>query len=144
MNRSFDEQISREHFVVRVQHIDVDGIWGTHPYNEEMVSFYSMSHVISIHEEIELNPNNPEHAALIKQYEQRTGQKAQSDLRKAPEPEKKQGGCGGNCSCGTKEKPPAPPPVEETDGNATFVDIDHLEQLAEHTKRTFDAETLLN
>jgi len=124
MNRSFDEQISREHFVVYVQEITVDGVWGTHPYNEDLMSFFAMEHIISIHQEIELNPENPEHAKMLKEYEDRTGAKATPDIKGTP-----------------KETPPDS--QEEPDGGVTFVDIDSLEELAENTKRTFDAQEIL-
>ena len=123
MNRSFDEKISREHFVVRVEDVSPDGVWGTHPYNHEMVSFFSMPHIISIHEEIELNPENPEHAKLIQEYEERNKVKAKPDIIGEP-----------------REKPPEP---SGSEGGMTFVDLDQLEELAEGTKRNFDAYKLL-
>lgn len=123
MNRSFDEQISREHFVVRVQDVNPDGIWGTHPYNHDMVSYYSMNHIISIHQEIELDPNNPEHAQMIKDYEERTGVTAEPDIHGTP-----------------KEKPPEP---ESSEGSVAFVDIENLEELAESTRRNFEAQSIL-
>lgn len=119
MNRSFDEQISREHFVVHVQDISVDGVWGTHPYNEDLLSFFAMDHIISIHQEIELDPEDPEHAKMINEYEERTGEKAKPDIKGEP-----------------KETP-------SEEGVATFVDIDSLEALAENTKRTMDAHAVL-
>lgn len=82
-----------------------------------------MNHVISIHEEIELNPDNPEHAKLIKDFEERTGQKASPDIQGEP-----------------KEKPSG---SEEPEGGMTFVDIDNLEQLAESTRRNYEAYKLL-
>jgi hypothetical protein len=118
MNRSFDEKISREHFVIRVQEINPDGIWGTHPYNDEMVSFFAMAHIISIHEEIELDPSDPEHAKLIEEYEERKGKKATPDIQGEP-----------------KQKPSD---SEEPEGGMMFVDLDNLEELAENTKRSFD------
>jgi len=141
MNRSFNETISREHFVVRIEEVNIDGIWGTHPYND-MISFFAMPHIISVHEEMELDPNNPEHAAMIAEYEKQTGAKVKTDLMR-PEvkpPEKKK----------TGELLPVldESPVFDVDqsldtGDATFVDIESLERLAEKTKRTFDAYDLL-
>jgi len=122
MNRSFDEKISREHFVIYIQEITMDGIWGTHPYNNDLLSYFAMDHVISIHQEIELNPDNPEHAQMIKDYEKKTGEKVQPDIKGMP------------------KETPSP---EEPDGGVTFVDIDALEALAENTKRTMDAHDLL-
>lgn len=126
INRHFEEQIAREHFVVLVQEINLDGIWGSHPYNPDLISFFVLSHVVSIHEEVELNPDNPEHKRMIKEYEERTGQKIQSDMRGALAP---------------KEIPSQEEPQE---GGMTFVDIESLEKLAEQTKRTFDARDRLS
>jgi hypothetical protein len=133
MNRAFDEKISREHFVVRIQTLNSDGVWGTHPYNDELVSFFALPHIISIHQEVELDPNNPEHREMIQEFEQRTGQKVETDLMQKP------------AVAETKELLPvldkAPSPViDETTGDATFVDIANLEALAAHSKKSFDAE----
>lgn len=122
MNRAFDEQIAREHFVVRVHEINDDGIWGSHPYNPDLVSFFSMPSVISIHEEVELDHNNPEHKAMIDDYEKRTGKKLDSDLQGKP-----------------KEEPPEP----EIQQGGMFVDIQQLENLAEQTKQAFDVRDKL-
>ncbi len=123
MNRTFDEKIAREHFVTIVEDITTDGIWGSHPYNPEMFNFYFMNHIISIHEEAVLDPNNPEHAEMIQEFEQKTGKKTQGDL-KAP------------LSLPVlTESPPAP---KSTDGDSAFVDIDTLERLAEHVKNQYD------
>jgi hypothetical protein len=134
MNRSFDEKLSREHFVVRVGEINVDGVWGVHPYNADMVSFYSMSHIISIHEEVELDPSNPEHAEMIKEYEKKTGQKIEPDLGKLPKTKVT------NNVLPVLDKAPMPKIDESSDtGDSTFVDIANLEKLAENTRRSFDS-----
>jgi hypothetical protein len=125
MNRSFDEKISREHFVVLVEEINPDGIWGSHPYNKDLLSFFVLEHVISIHQEEVLDPTNPEHAAMMKDFEQRTGRKAQGDLVK---PRKE-------TSLNVLTEKPIPAPGA---GDATFVDIDSLDQLAEETRRSFE------
>lgn len=98
-----------EHFVVRVQEINSDGVWGHHPHSG-MLSFFAMPHIILIAQEIELNPENPEHAQILQEYEQRTGKKVESDL-------------------GTVQEQTAPPKEE-----VPFVDIDYLESLAAQTK----------
>lgn len=140
MNRSFDESISREHFVVRVQSVTQDGIWGTHPYNEDLLSFFAIQHIISIHQEIELDPLNPEHEEIIKNYENKTGKKLEGDL-KNKENEK---------TNKNKELPIIQEPTIasneslEQEGDATFVDIRNLEMLAEKSRRTFQADELLN
>jgi len=118
MNRSFDEKISREHFVIRVEEVNPDGIWGVHPYNPDMQSFFAMPHIISIHQEIELDPNNPEHAQMIKDFEERTGEKANPDIMGQP-----------------KETPP-----EKSEGvEPAFVDIQNLEQMAAQIKDAFNS-----
>lgn len=147
MNRAFDEKISREHFVVRIEEVGPDGIWGTHPYNEEMISFYAMPHIISVHTEIELDPNNPEHAEMIREYEKKTGQKIKPDL--GPKLGVSSRGVGEAAPTKQMQLPvldKAPVPVvDETNdtGDSTFVDIVNLERLAEQTRRTFDAYDLL-
>jgi hypothetical protein len=131
MNRAFDEQISREHFVIRIEDIGADGIWGTHPYNQDVVSFFAMPHIISIHEEFEIDPSNPEHADMIKEYEGKTGQKLTGDIESKPvDP------------LAIVEAPTETPPPED-EGGLTFVDIHSLEKLAEHSKKQFAAKDLL-
>jgi hypothetical protein len=132
MNRSFDEKISREHFVVIVREIDVDGIWGAHPYNSDLISFFSLEHVISIHQEEVIDPSKPEHIQMIKDFEQKTGKKVQGDLKNSPTIKEESK----NLLNVLKEKPPVP--SEPSTGDATFVDIDSLERLAEDTRRAFD------
>lgn len=141
MNRAFDEKISREHFVIRIQEINAEGIWGTHPYNDEIVSYFAMPHIISIHQEIELDPNNPEHAEMIKEYEKKTGQKVQSDIGKF----KPKTVMGEDKSLPVIEKTPAMEAKEASGGagDATFVDVQSLEKLAEQSRRTFEAYNLL-
>lgn len=139
MNRTFDERISREHFVVRVQDVGPDGIWGTHPYNDDMISFYAMPHIISVHTEVELDPTNPEHAELIKEYEKKTGKKVTPDLGKLPKDKPK------TAELSVIEKTPALEAdiAASSAGDATFVDIASLERLAESTRRTFEAHDML-
>lgn len=119
MNRAFDERICREHFVVQVNDIGRAGIWGKHPYNLTL-SFFSMEHIISIHEEIVLNPKNPEHAAMIEEFEKKTGQTLKGDVAK-------------NELLSVKEESP-----ETSSEDSIFVDIKNLEQLAERTKKALD------
>ena len=131
MNRSFDEKVSREHFVVIVKEIDIDGIWGIHPYNSELISFFNLEHVISIHQEEVIDPSNPEHIQMIKEFEQKTGKKINGDLKNSPPLEVKEK----ELFNILKEKPPV---SENTDtGDSMFVDIESLERLAENTHRAF-------
>ncbi len=133
VNRQFDELRAREHFVIRVREITSDGIWGTHP-SSQMVSFFPAAHIIGIAEEIELDPNNPEHAQMMQEYEQHTGQKVQSDIQPtsvqkeaAPEPE------------------PEPDPDPDPDPDQVpFVDITNLEKLAAQTKSQYDQSDRLS
>lgn len=81
-----------------------------------------MPHIISIHQEIELDPDNPEHAAMIKEYEEKAGKKAHSDLRGEP-----------------KQKPSDP---QEPEGSMTFIDIQHLEKLADTTRKAFETSRM--
>lgn len=137
INRQFEEKVSREHFVVYVQEIDRDGLWGTHPYNHDMVSYFNIDHIVSIHQEIELDPNNPEHMEMIKEYEKRSGKKLKPDMGKL---EKK-----GEVSHTFKSPLPViEKPAFDVDtskaGDAMFVDIASLERLAEMSQRSFAAE----
>ena len=126
MNRAFDEKISREHFVVLIDEITMDGIWGTHPYNPELMSFFNMEHVISIHQEIELDPSNPDHARMIQEYEEESGNELKPDIK----PFNQQGTPVDWNNGRTQEETPP----EEPEG-VTFIDIENLEALAESTKR---------
>lgn len=142
INRTFDEATNREHFVVRVRDINDDGIWGTHPFNSEMVSYFTFPHVVSIHEEVVLDPNNPDHARMLKEFEDRYGKKPASDIKssvtekpnntKLPIIEKPAEGC----ACDAQ--PDHSNPEKEREGDATFVDIDALSSLAAETKQAYD------
>lgn len=115
VNRSFDELHAREHFVIRVRDITVDGIWGTHPHSG-MMTFFSMPHVLLITEEIELDLTNPEHVEMIKEYENKAGNKIESDI---PPFQKKKA-------------------LVQKEEQVPFVDIGYLEKLASQTKHQYD------
>lgn len=129
INRSFDETRSREHFVVDIREVSKDCVFGTHPYNGT-VSFFPMEQIISIQEEVVLDPvNNPVHRKMIEEYEKETGKKVVSDVSPHLAP---------------TVAAPLPKPVvkEETpppEGEA-FVDIKRLTQLARQTKEGYDAK----
>lgn len=135
INRKFDEKIMRDHYAIRVGEITHDGIWGVHP-EHDIVSFFPIDHVVSIHEEIELDKSNPEHQKIIKEYEERSGKKpdieyndeGKESLLPVVQPK--------------KQSPPSYEQPQEDDGKVTFVDIDAISQLAKHTKRTADAEDM--
>ena len=138
INRQFDERIARDHYAIRVGEITVDGIWGVHP-EHDIVSFFPMDHIVSIHEEMELNMNNPDHRKIVDEYEKKFGKKpdikfddtGKEQLLPIVQP---------------KKGPPVPTYEEsDTDGEekVTFVDIQAISHLAKHTKRTFDAQKVL-
>jgi hypothetical protein len=148
MNRSFDEKISREHFVVLIGEIDSECIWGVHPYNTTLASFFNIEHVISIHEEEVIDPSNPEHAKMIKEFEEKTGKKLQGDLKNSPpisvnKPEQK--------SVPVEKKnllnvinEESPVQSDPSTGDATFIDIAGLERMAEFARRAFEQKELLD
>lgn len=132
--REFDELRSREHFVLRVLDITPDGVWGEHPYSGTK-SFFFANHIQFIQEEIELDPDNPEHKRMIEEYEERTGKKLEGDL--------------------TQPEPPPPPPKKmelnvldaqevpyesspDEEGDSVFVDIDQLTALADETRTRWE------
>lgn len=67
VNRQFDEETAKRHFIIRVREIDLDGIWGTNLVTGT-ICFFAMDSIQSIQEELELNPQNPEHMSLIEGY----------------------------------------------------------------------------
>jgi hypothetical protein len=68
VNRQFDEDTARKYFIIRVREIDSEGVWGTNLITGT-VSFFSLSQISSIQEELELNPQNAEDLKIIEQYE---------------------------------------------------------------------------
>jgi hypothetical protein len=121
INRQFTEEQAQKHFVIRVQEISEDGIWGTDPFNSDIVSFFAMAHIVSILQEVELDPDNPEHAQMLKEFEEKTGKPFEPDL-------------------GPNKKAPQPMCAEEpADDSNMFVDIKDLSRLAAQTKAAFDA-----
>jgi hypothetical protein len=66
VNRQFDEETARRHFIIRVKEVDVDGVWGTN-LTTGTVCFFAMDVIQSIQEELELNPKDPQDMALIEQ-----------------------------------------------------------------------------
>ena len=136
--REFDELRSREHFVVRIAEVGTDGIWGQHPMNGTKSFFFTPS-IQFIQEEVEIDPNNPEHAAMIEEYEKKSGKKLKSDLL-SPEIAKD--------VPDTTAKPTLEVlnqsdidygDVEASENESVFVDIDSLAKLADQTKAEFEA-----
>lgn len=128
VNRHFNEKQAREHFVVEVEEITLDGIWGFHPFYGNS-SFYRWEHVIGIYEEIVLDPNNPDHIKLIEQVEKETGKPILSDVSPHLTP---------TLSTQSIEMPPPDPVEEPDDGKVTFIDIQKLSKLAKKTKKSYD------
>jgi hypothetical protein len=116
MNRDFDEKISREHFVVLVEEVTIDGIWGTHPDNSDLINFYRMDHIISVHTEEVFDPENPEHQKILEDAKKLIGKKPLADLKLTP-------------AKLPVMQPPKKPMIENP-----FVDIDELEKVAESLK----------
>lgn len=124
INRDFDESRSREHFVVEVKEISRECVWGSHPYNGT-IAFFPMSQIVSIQEEVVLDPvNNPAHRKMIEDYEKQTGKKVVSDVSPHLAP--------------TTAVPPPMVKEETQPQEAAFVDIKRLTQLAKQTKQGFD------
>lgn len=79
LNKTLSDRAWREHFVCRVLEINQDGLFGQHPYTGQH-QFYWHEGILSIQEETELDPANPEHAKMIREYENDTGIKLTSDV----------------------------------------------------------------
>lgn len=127
--RNFDEARAREHFVVRVQEIDTDGLWGTHPYNGT-ISYFPQESIRLITEEVVLDPNNPEHARMIKEYQEKTGKAVISDVspHMAPVVELE------------TKKAELPEPIDEEESQEpAFVDVKNIALMARQARRSFEA-----
>ena len=139
VNRTFKEEISRQHFVIRVGEITEDSVWGCR-LDEKSAVWFPMSEVISIQQEQELDPSNPEHQEMIKQFEERSGKKLKSDI---------------NFNLPTKEVAPKSfdlpimgqkksEPIDPSQGDSTFVDIEALESLARKSRKGYKIIDELN
>lgn len=122
LNRSFTDRQWREHFAVRITEINSDCIWAIHPYIKT-VSCFNLSDVIMIQEEIELDPNNPEHIAMIQEYEKQIEKPVVSDVSPHLAPKL-------NIINDVKEE------FVDDGKNSTFIDINSLNELANITKRS--------
>lgn len=78
--------------------------------------------MVTITEEMVLDPSNPEHVQMIREYEQKTGKKVISDVSPHLSP--------------TLET--TTPPAPEPDGEQVFVDIRKVARLAAATKKNYD------
>ena len=122
INRQFEEHQSREYFTIVVELINVDGIWGSHPY-QKTKSFFLWSSILSINEEVVLDPNNPDHQKVIEEYEKKNNKKATSDL---------------NPSLLSSSHSPN---ESEPPKDAFFIDINKLNKLAEDTKKVYSSSS---
>lgn len=66
INRNFTENQNIDHFALRVIEVNVDGVWGSNANN--MVSFFPWDHIMLIQQELELDPNNPEDAKILNNF----------------------------------------------------------------------------
>jgi hypothetical protein len=130
LNRNFDETRAREHFVVRVEEIDCDGLWGTHPYNHT-VSFFLMDAIKLITEEIVLDPSNPEHAKMIQEFQEKTGKPVVSDVSPHLAP-----------VVGVQKAEPPEPLVEEEFESSAFIDIKNMTTMVRQAKQSFQAKDM--
>jgi hypothetical protein len=115
INRDFDEDQSRDHFVVEIADITLDGIWTIHPISRT-VSFFSLDAVMLIQEEVVLDPTNPVDQKAIESYEKKMGTKVVSDL-------------------GSHQMEM---PETQQDVGLNFVDIKKIQSLARQTKENYD------
>jgi len=136
--KTFTDRVWREHYAVRITEITQDGIWAEHPYAKTR-SFFVAEQVVFIQEEVELDPKNPMHAKMIRDYEDQTGEKIFSDVSPHLAPTVDYGEVEmddiaepGMLPVLAKQKqaPIKEPAVEET----VFVDIESLDALAKFTK----------
>jgi len=133
VNRHFNEQQAREHFVIEIEEINLDGVWGFHPFYGNS-SFYPWSHIVGIYEEIVLDPNNPDHLKLIEEFQKKTGKEVLSDVSPHLTPP-----MSNTVSIQSVETPSSDPILEEPDdGKITFVDIQKLARLAKKTKKDYE------
>jgi hypothetical protein len=140
VNRNFNEQMAREHFVIRIGEISQDSVWGIR-LDEKAAVWFRTDQIIGIQEEMELDPNNPEHKKMIEEFEKRSGKKMKSDISSfgvPPEPEKKK-----SVELPIMGQEKSPPPKQE-DGDTTFVDISAIEKLAKQTKQSYNMMDMNN
>lgn len=70
LQRQFSERQFTEYFVGYIDWLSEDGIMTTHPLTN-CQNFYSLANVVAISEEQQLDPDNPEEAAIIEEIRQR-------------------------------------------------------------------------
>lgn len=122
--RPITEAQAQELFVIVVEEITADGVFGTH-FRTGMYTFFTWPNIVSIKEEVEMDLSNPEHVKIIQEYEKQTGQK----ILEPPAEEK---------VSMLSTPSPTPEPKPSVGEEATFVDIANLANLAKQTKKSFD------
>lgn len=119
LNRQYGEKERIDYFVGRLISGDRDGFTIAHPMTGAR-SYFSHKGVVGIAEEIELDPANPEHADMIRKYQENKTKQAAKVVA-----------------------PPAPPPPQQEDlhqteiDNSPFVDVAAIQELAKRAKSTF-------
>lgn len=140
VNRGFKEDVARQHFVIRVGEITDESVWGCR-LDERAAVWFPMHEVISIQEEQELDPTNPEHKALIQRFEETSGKKFKGDVEfGAPKAEATPPKALDLPILGQKK----PEPVDQGQGDSVFVDIEALEALARKSQRAYKTLAELN
>lgn len=74
INRNFKEETLRDHYVIFVEEINEDGVFGHHPYYNNR-SYYPLESIISIHQEIMVSKQEAE------KLEKMAGKKMPSDMK---------------------------------------------------------------
>jgi hypothetical protein len=143
--KTFTERVWREHYAVRITEISNDGIWAEHPYAKTK-SFFVFDQVVFIQEEVELDPKNPLHAKMIKEYESQTGEKIFSDVSPHLAPDIDYGQvelddiAEPNVLPVMQKQMVEEPSVKES----VFVDINSLDELAKFTKNQSQIKSFSN
>lgn len=113
INRSLDEKQLINYFVGLIETVDEDCIWALHPVIKTR-SCYFIKNIYSITEEQVLDPNNPEDAKVIQDFEE---QKAKT-YNAPPQPAVQEDVC------------------EAEHNNSPFVDVASITQLAQRAKQS--------
>lgn len=111
-NRDFNEKQSIDYFVCRIIEVTSDGLLGIHPLNGTF-SYYKFDYIMSIHQEMELDPNNPDHMKLLEEMEKMSN--GPGDVH-----------------------PMSIKPKETPNNEPAFVDIKGLENLAKTSKEFYN------
>lgn len=139
--KTFTERVWREHYAVRIIEISNDGIWAEHPYAKTK-SFFVLDQIVFIQEEVELDPKNPMHAKMIKEYENQTGEKIFSDVSPHLAPSIDYGQVELEDIAEPDVLPVMEKPKEQEE--TVFIDIESLDALAKFTKKQSQVKSFGN